>query len=1111
MSMSASGKEKETFPKYRKQKTAPSSSPYPAEANTWCLFCLSCTFSQNKFLYRLFHPVNAIDMRTSYRPKHQSLVLKCYPALPKDSGAKPNPSELSYLLYYASTRRSKLQKVGKFLEKRTASDVWRAKPGNVHVTLEICKALIEKCPRDLNLYASSILTVLQTILGSKDINLIEDSIPCFESFCAHHDGANLSSDSEFVRQFEEIITLYAECASSFDKNQALKWRSIGLLAINSVASSEALSSAADARRQLSIIIPVILQNVYSESEDHLLILQQRTNNLDQEEAEGTIRPRLSLSTVATNITDAAAAAAASTAEAADKLEEEDIGVLALRSLKRIFEVNNTAQIRYATVSVLDFVTSKQGISEGWATALLEMIAKWAPVQYRHLILITCQDALVRIPMRETALPKQLIVAHLISWLLASSVNLIGLSVMDVLLSFINHILRLLQLEGSPRNSPVVDPLPEQDTTVPSIVLNGGNDAAVEISSSASDIRQELLVKLQFCIGNLGNHIYYSDQIADMVSEILVRLKPASPTPIAASNDPIVAASATGNLSEKQNTDDFFSFVTARTTALKCVKDILKVANNRTNTQSLNRNAVPLSVWEGTTWLLREEDRGVRKNYVDAFTTYLKLEIDRTTGSAGAVSPKKSALPALDKGSNNFLKLLHVAIYESALQYAPDSMDLVALHLLLTQLVLKLNLNAIVPGLPMIYKLQSEIPMVEDRKAQVGLSSLVAGYLLTVGELFGLQDVQEDVGMEIKRRKEHGQWFDGIRFPPQDIPPTPLSIQEKVGHISQEPIMPFDNRFVVVSDICDAALSASPEQRSPVFMKVKDALLVDWSKEAVLAELETHSSRQASITESRLGTGTLKHYLSVNDNNGGPGSLNGSSNYHNSRPGSKHGGAGSPFRVRLQTTGDSTTRSSSSRSWTVKVDDLKAVLTGQASDASNGGVVVDDSSSASEWGSGRFSLASSNGNGLHKKRSASMASRRGTIGSESGFHNSNHSEEALSRNIIDRNIPPVPRLPPTIPGTYPGEEEYLSGASKENGHSRLATSTPMDESSTPSIPVSPNGYKFSHHPSVHSQHGNDSLRPGTGKIDVQSFLSGIDAVSTTKKRPGSSRGVFKPPY
>ena len=74
--------------------------------------------------------MNAV--RQKCRPKHQVLILKCYPRFQKNvQDVKPNSSELSYLLYYASTRRSKLQKVGAFLEKKAASDVYKNKIGYV--------------------------------------------------------------------------------------------------------------------------------------------------------------------------------------------------------------------------------------------------------------------------------------------------------------------------------------------------------------------------------------------------------------------------------------------------------------------------------------------------------------------------------------------------------------------------------------------------------------------------------------------------------------------------------------------------------------------------------------------------------------------------------------------------------------------------------------------------------------------------------------------------------------------------------------------------------------------------------------------------------------------
>jgi hypothetical protein len=77
---------------------------------------------------QIIHPIHTVSQKC--RPKHQVLVLKCYPKFQKTvQEVKPNSSELSYLLYYASTRRPKLQKVGAFLEKKTASDVWRGRLG----------------------------------------------------------------------------------------------------------------------------------------------------------------------------------------------------------------------------------------------------------------------------------------------------------------------------------------------------------------------------------------------------------------------------------------------------------------------------------------------------------------------------------------------------------------------------------------------------------------------------------------------------------------------------------------------------------------------------------------------------------------------------------------------------------------------------------------------------------------------------------------------------------------------------------------------------------------------------------------------------------------------
>jgi hypothetical protein len=70
--------------------------------------------------------------------------LKCYPKFQKNAvEVKANSSELSYLLYYASTRRSKLQKVGDFLDKRATSDVWKGRIGYAYFIAVLSIAVFE--------------------------------------------------------------------------------------------------------------------------------------------------------------------------------------------------------------------------------------------------------------------------------------------------------------------------------------------------------------------------------------------------------------------------------------------------------------------------------------------------------------------------------------------------------------------------------------------------------------------------------------------------------------------------------------------------------------------------------------------------------------------------------------------------------------------------------------------------------------------------------------------------------------------------------------------------------------------------------------------------------
>ncbi|KAL8924817.1 MAG: hypothetical protein Q9172_002532 [Xanthocarpia lactea] len=973
-------------------------------------------------------------VRQSCRPKHQVLILKCYPRYQKNvTEVRPNSSELSYLLYYASTRRSKLQKVGSFLEKKTTSDVSKARTGNVQVTLHILRALIDKLPRDLPLYATYVLRILNIVLLSKDLTLAEDSTAVFESFCRHHDVATLAADQEHIAHYEAVIRSYAGFAShkatprsknGLSAPVALRWQAVALAAIRSMTASEAVG--ADGGKQMSIIMPIILQTLRPQDESFFWILQQQMQATEAFDKESAMKRRMSNTTIQTteDRSRPGSATVSATADDADRLAEEEVGLQAQRSLQQIFLANNRAQIRMATASMIRFICSEsaQGSAflekspssqqQRWATALMEMVTKWTPVQDRFIILVTIVETLVRSPIVEENLTKQLLLTTLVDSLLRSSINMIGLSVMDVLLGLVQHILLLLQLGGKGSN---VLPHHQQTDAIDLFQETNGlmsppssdNPGTVQEVSSPSANRQELLNQLQQCIGDLAHHIYYTDQVADIITAILLRLKPSSTSNVstmaAAVEDPQAAAQAIANsvqLQENPKTDDFFSFGTARVTALKAVKEVLLVANFRGSPgggAATGRNRVGVRVWEGTQWLLRDDDRRVRRAYVDALLTWLHLEMSRsdlrvhenkrqllrrpskigdstewgqlTRRAVSSASHKeKQPRPA----HSSFLQLLHLAIYDNALESPESEADLLLLHLLLVSLVEKLGVNAVKDGLPMILRLQEDInidKIVASPTAKLNIGSVVHGYLWALSEKFDLDGsrVGYEIQTEISRRKKHKLWLETVQLPaiPLNaiITATSRTFAESrpLPILQQQALKPFDSLSALVDQIALSyshsivsppvspptspgrvfslpvlSISEPPISDNDLPPKIKEAMLSEWSKEICIASVEKETTRTISLSGSRTGTNLsararalgLNGYSTRNGSPTGDQSPTRITPNNGSTPPYQQQSLNFPLRRGSGPEDRSPTPvSSSDHSPTLRVDDLKRVLAG----------------------------------------------------------------------------------------------------------------------------------------------------------------------------------------
>ncbi|KAL4915810.1 hypothetical protein BDW62DRAFT_187669 [Aspergillus aurantiobrunneus] len=1030
------------------------------------------------------------SVRQKCRPKHQILVLKCYPQYQKGvQDVKPNSSELSYLLYYVSTRRSKLPKVCAFLEKRAARDVWRRKIGNVQVTLQILSALIEKVPRDLPIFARSVLTVIETVLRSRDISMVEDSIATFETFCRHQDMAALSAEQEFANQYREVVQVYASFAHEEHQSQAkvtpsppqaIRWKNAGLRAIKGVVSSEA-GLAADGGDLLRITLPVILENLYNGDDILIASLERKLQEEERHAPEPAARRRYSAVTVQTvDTVEGDPALAAQNIDDVDKKAELDMRLLALRCLEQvIINGSSRGQIRVTTRVVLDFILRKgqsenshfslDAKEENWATSLIEVVAKWCPVQARFIISTAAMEVLFEIPAKENTLDKAFTVIYILDYLLKSSVNMIGLSVIDVLLSLMHYMARL------------VSPVSEKSTDDQTPEKEKVRDDSGELSPKKID----LLSLLQKCIGDLTTHFYYGDQVVDMLRAILTRI---SPTPGQEQASPSATSDQPDGLSSESNPASY-SLASAKVCALKAIKNILLVANSQRPTTSAgveSRNPVGIHVWEGTQWLLRDNQREVRCAYVDAILYWLKLETNKNDLRLKDRSIRTAVLPprrdlsdpseragkratgasqrekAVVVAQSNFLRLLHLTVYEAALQRPAEETEIRILHLLLASLVENLGVNAARFGLPMILRLQDDMEGLSSPAAKVNIGSLVHGYLWVLSEAFELDTfkVGKEVFAEIEKRKSRGIWLDSISFSLTSLDNIIQDDRHAVSHNTKETdkLSPFKSGVgELVSRIEDSynhTLSSHSPPSSPgrhvgkpvigvhlpsanlnpgdlLPSAVREQMLSPWSKQSALEAAEREKSEALSLNGSKTGTLPGRGHNHVNGT--------GSSTSTNSPSTSHIAASNQNFRRMSMPDKADTLNQSSSRDSPVHVNELRRVLSVHTPDrdrrlsplrgrldSSNGSII----SSSSESMVSGFSMSEFEGDGGSIRPQSTRDGHEpldsdGTETPRALMSNGDHYSQPQSMyRTSSYSIPPVPPIPQdlSIPGGFPSDSQ-----------------------------------------------------------------------------------------
>lgn len=402
--------------------------------------------------------------------KHQKLILQCYPA-GKSVDKKPNPLELSYLLYYASTRRVKLEKVLVFLHKKTQSDYNHSRTGNLQVTLAILAALIDRCAENLNVFAPTVCAILQIVLGLLDVALCKAVLSVYGVLCLKLDAGLFAGDKRFVDSFTQLTSSLISTASGSNHQKlpnSADWKMVALEAARHLFRCIG-HNAQMGRHIVGLCIPLLADTIHTNTSRVELLSRFKSHPHDD----------LSRLVLARHLEE----------EENRVVSAPDLNEEALAGLKALFNTTLTTQITEATKAIFH-ASQARGADPDWGAVFLQMCTSWIPVQLRFLSLTTLLSRLTTVsrdPKATYALQTQY-AAHILG-LVLSDVNMIGLSISDV-------IQQLLQLQTD-------------------LYLRQTKLSALEVATLANTYSQ--------CIANLSSHIYYFDQVPDAIQEILAKL------------------------------------------------------------------------------------------------------------------------------------------------------------------------------------------------------------------------------------------------------------------------------------------------------------------------------------------------------------------------------------------------------------------------------------------------------------------------------------------------------------------------------------------------------------------------------------------------------------
>ncbi|KAJ4001786.1 hypothetical protein F5050DRAFT_1890936 [Lentinula boryana] len=540
-------------------------------------------------------------MNFIFTPNHVQLLNSCYPPtstlLTSGPEYSPNSQELSRLTYYASNHPEKLTKLGSELEKRVKTESRKARSGNIKIraslliTLAIFRSLATECRRDIALLSPSLIASVESTLSNalNDLEVAARAASVFIAWTTFTDGHLIGADSSFTENYLTSLRHFASLCSSVAKDLELRNRTrlVGFAAITGALNSEALyNDSSQFRTQTSIIMRPILQNLL---ETNLETLNKQAGGVKEAPmspylAEFRTRP----------IIERRAASIHIHVDGENGPSMADVSSAALRAISSLLEHVNGSQLGHIMRSSFDSLDQLKGWNHinhcCWYTL---KTAEWAQYQYRYAVPTWLVERLLESQDAPKATDMHQALTAMVSTVFNSPVPLINLSTSDILTNLMTLLMRRISI----------------------------------------DLNDSILPSLIKCISSLGRHVYYSDQIHDLASELITRLSVVEMQGISPRSDSayerkrahylrcliislvgLIDAADDGEHERREGSQPNISYS--------------DVKHDNIEHRQSRRARVPPEIWQETISFLLDADYALRADYADALVFYMVHEMHK---------------------------------------------------------------------------------------------------------------------------------------------------------------------------------------------------------------------------------------------------------------------------------------------------------------------------------------------------------------------------------------------------------------------------------------------------------------------------------------------------